>query len=138
MVHLIGASTSKGYSHIFKFYSQLREKCHNQKHVESQQGFPVDRIQKNIIIIIQIHWLQTYSHPLVYCVYIVVSYFVFAKYKFNNDFTGTTKDDYFQSFHFIRTHRQTFSKMTYQISIKKIEKIMNRKLTQFSKSFVFT
>ena len=50
MVRLIGVSTSKGYSYIFSFYSQMREKCRNQKHVENRQGFPIDRIQKNIII----------------------------------------------------------------------------------------
>ena len=50
MLRLIGVFTSKWYSYIFKFYSQLREKCHNQKHVENQQGFHIDRIQKNIII----------------------------------------------------------------------------------------
>ena len=50
MVHLVGVSISKGYSYIFKFYSQLREKCHNQTNVENRQGFPIDRIQKNIII----------------------------------------------------------------------------------------
>ena len=32
---------------------------------------------------------------IVYCVYIVVTYFVFAKHKFNNDFRGATKHDYF-------------------------------------------
>ena len=50
MVHLIGVSTSKGYSYIFKFDSQLREKWRNQAHVENRQGFPNDQIQKNIII----------------------------------------------------------------------------------------
>ena len=42
MVRLIGASTSKEYPNIFKFYSQLREKCRNQKHVENRQGFLSD------------------------------------------------------------------------------------------------
>ena len=50
MVQLIGVSTSKGYSYIFKFYSQFREKWHNQTHVENQLGFPIDRIQINMII----------------------------------------------------------------------------------------
>ena len=62
MVRLIGVSTSKGYSHIFKFYSQMRENWHNQTHVENRQGFPIDRIQINIIISVYIHWLQIYSH----------------------------------------------------------------------------
>ena len=95
MVSLIGVSTSKGYSQILKFYSQLREKWRNQKHVENRQGFPIDRIQKNIIISIQIISLKTYSHPLVYSVKIVVAYFDFSKQKFNNDFRGATKHDYF-------------------------------------------
>ena len=87
MVWLIGVSTSKEY--------QLREKCHNQKHVENRQGFPIDRIQKNIIISIQIRCLHSYSHPLVYSVYIVVAYFAFGKHKINNDFRAATKHDYF-------------------------------------------
>ena len=62
MVLLIGTSASKGYLYIFKFYSQLREKCRNQKYIENRQGFPIDQIQKNIIISIYIHWLQRYSH----------------------------------------------------------------------------
>ena len=50
MVRLIGVSNSKGYSQIFKFYSQLGEKWCNQTHVENRKGFPIDRIQINIII----------------------------------------------------------------------------------------
>ena len=44
----------------------------------------------------------------------------------------------YQSLHFIRTYYQIIAKMTYQMPIKKSKKLINRKLTQFFTTFVFT